>query len=330
MMTQTDYLKEFLTLWCAGNGITAHTSGSTGLPKEILLPREQVERSARRTNRFFRITSGSRIHSAVSFRYIGGKMMIVRSLMAGCGLTFSEPALEPTSPGEPDISLMAVVPAQMDYIVRNPEKFGNVRRFLIGGSSISGTLWDRICAAGFEAWESYGMTETASHIALRRVAGPGEWRPRFVPMPGVEISTDSKGCLRIKDGEVFVETHDVASIASDGSFDILGRIDDVINTGGIKVFPQRIEEALRPFIRDLVQEFYVTSEPDELWSSRIVLVCVPEASLEDYETMEKALRERFAEVPEEKLPKRLLPKRIIFSDNLPLSPSGKIIRRLPE
>lgn len=320
--TQNQLLEEFLTQWFEGGAIRAHTSGSTGVPKEILLPRRQVERSAKRTVNFFGIHRSSRLHSAISFNFIGGKMMIARSLVSGCDLTFSEPSLTPPPPKDGErVSLMAVVPAQMPHILAHPEEFRNVRNFLIGGSAIDDRLWDKIIMSGLDAWESYGMTETASHIALRRVAGIPSRRPRFVVLPGVELSNNFDGRLHIKDGDVFVVSNDIANIYADGSFEIIGRADDMIITGGLKIMPQRVEDALRPYLADLVEQFYISSEPDETWTSKIVIRCV---------ASDKKIAASIAgcidAVPENVLPKKFRPKAVYIIDALPLTSSGKLKR----
>ena len=338
MKTQKQLLAEFLDQWFAGKGIEARTSGSTGEPKPIVLSHDHVERSARRTNHFFGISKRSRLHCAISFSFIGGKMMIARSLVSGCDLTFSEPSLEltPPQPGR-KVSLMSVVPAQMPYILNHPEDFADVERFLLGGSAIDSRLWKRIIESGLNVWESYGMTETASHVAIRRVAGRADCRPRFVPLPGIKISTDAENCLQIVDEDLKVETNDIARICKDGSFEILGRRDDIIISGGVKILPQEVEAILRPHIEHLCLEFIVSSVPDEVWTSRLVLIGVPVGdqdtdyisgqNLEDFSTKIR-LRATIDAIPLSVLPKKMRPKDIILMPSLPLTPSGKLLRHL--
>lgn len=324
---QQQLLEEFLDQWHTGNGIKAHTSGSTGTPKDIVLPQSQILRSAQRSIRYFGITKASRLHSAMSFAFIGGKMMIARSLVSGCELTFSEPALclEPPE-GEKDISLMCVVPAQLPYILDNLEKFKNVKGYLIGGSAIDDRLWDRIVASGINAWESYGMTETATHVAMRRIAGNSESRPRFVPLPGIKISLGPDGTIHIKDADVSVLTTDLARMHTDGSFEIIGRKDDVINTGGIKVLPQEIEKSIQDFVNPYVESFYISSVPDIVWTSRLILVAVPKAGIDPAETRETLLN-IIRDIPSEIIEKKKLPKEVRIVEDLPRTQSGKLNRR---
>lgn len=328
MKDQTSLLNSFLEEWHNGDGIKARTSGSTGEPKTIMLSPSQVRRSAKRTCAFFGINRKSRVHSAVSFEFIGGKMMIARSLVSGCMLSYSEPSLNLLPPDtNSEVSLMAVVPAQLPHILDHLNEFSHIRKYLVGGSSINDKLWDRINASGIDAWESYGMTETASHIALRRIIGPSDNRPRFVRLPGINISSDKDGCLIIYDNEITVHTNDIIRIFIDGSFEILGRRDDVIITGGIKVLPQYVEEILRPRLMELCADFYISSLPDETWTSRLVLKVVPLPQEDISEpSLASAIRHAIDTIPLDTLPKKLRPKDILFIPALPLTPSGKLLR----
>ena len=328
MTKQQNLLHDFLEEWKEGDGITAHTSGSTGKPKKIVLPMAQVLRSAVRSNKFFGITRKSRLHAAMSFEFIGGKMMIARSLKAGCTLTFSEPSVQlPPPEGDMPVSLLSLVPAQMHHVVNNLEQFQNVEKYLIGGSAINDRLWDRIVSSGVDAWESYGMTETATHIAMRRISGPSSSRPRFVPLPGISIATGLDGCMHITDGDVKVETTDLVKIHEDGSFEILGRKDDVIISGGLKILPQEIETKIQPYITHLTHSYYISSVPDEIWTSKLVLLAVPDSRGAESAEFESELRKAIDSIPEEVLPKRMRPKSVRIIDALPLTAMGKLNRK---
>lgn len=328
MSDQKALFNDFVLRWKSGEDIEAHTSGSTGKPKDIVLPLSQIRRSARRTNGFFGINRHSHLHSCVSFEFIGGKMMIARSLEACCTLSFDSPSLCPTPPvnNGSRTTLMAVVPAQMDHILRNIGLFSNVDNFLIGGSSIDHRLWARIVSSDISAWESYGMTETASHIALRKIEGDADARPPFRAFDDVVLETDDEGCLVIRDGDILVHTNDLADILPDGSFFIKGRRDDVIISGGIKVIPQDLERRLLPFIIHLARDFYVTSVPDMLWTSRLVLVCVPVADC-DASSLRIELERILRNIPEGVVSKKIIPKEVVLADSLPMTSSGKLNRR---
>lgn len=329
--SQLSLLSEFIDSWKypEDGSVTVQTSGSTGAPKLISLPYSQLVRSARRTNSFFHVTKNSHLHCAVSFQYIGGKMMIVRSLISGAQLSFSEPSLCPSLPeGDFRIKLMSVVPAQMSFILNHLEKFKRVENFLIGGSNIDSRLWNKIVKSGINAWESYGMTETASHIAIRHIAGSSQSRPNFVPLKGIKLSLEPDGCLSITDRDISIKTNDIAEFGPKGGFKILGRKDDIIISGGLKLNPSELEEKLEKYIGDLCN-FYLSSVPDEIWSSRLVLVAI---SADDNplvnESLIEQIKNRIAEIPEDLYPKRLRPKEIRIATHLPLTSSGKLLRNL--
>lgn len=263
-MTWTELEEEWLG---PGNVLHCHTSGSTGTPKAIELPKLQVAASAGRTVSFFGLGPDSHLHSCLAPDYIGGKMMMIRAMICGGGFTWEKPSNRPLADGkEKRIDLLCVVPSQLLHIVHNTTHLPEIKNILVGGSPVSGTLRKEVAASGLAVWETYGMTETASHIAIRRVTDP---QGPFRPLPGIAVSAPA-GTLEIEIAgwQRFV-TNDIAEIESDGSFQILGRADNVIITGGLKVHPESVERklgALLPF------PVMLTSEPDEKWGERTVLL----------------------------------------------------------
>lgn len=254
---------EFIAEWRNQSPvITARTSGSTGQPKLIELKKEFVRDSALRTNSFFNITSSSRLHSCVGADFIGGKMMAVRSDLACCDFSWETPSNTPLKGlrREEHIDLLAVVPSQMLHIVENYDSMPHIKAVIIGGSAIHPTLKDKIIRTGVNAYETYGMTETASHIALCKIK---EGESRFTPLDGITVALDTRECLVIKlsTGENFV-TNDLAEIDSDGRFRILGRYDNMIITGGKKVNPEKLERIISPIIE---RECMVCGRSDEKW-----------------------------------------------------------------
>lgn len=260
---------EFLDEWrgCAPI-ITARTSGSTGQPKLIELRKEFVRDSGLRTNSFFNITPSSRLHSCVAADFIGGKMMAVRSELAGCAFTWEIPSNAPLGglKREDHIDLLAVVPSQMLYIVEHYESMPDIGAVIIGGSAIHPSLRDKIIRSGVNAYETYGMTETASHIALCKIKEGESW---FTTLDGITVALDDRECLviRFSTGETFV-TNDLAYIDNKGCFKILGRYDNMIITGGKKVSPEKLEKIISPIVE---RECVVCGRSDEKWGERLVL-----------------------------------------------------------
>lgn len=292
--------------------ITAHTSGSTGTPKEIRLGKEFVRESAMRTNRFFGIDSSWRLHSPLAADYIAGKMMLVRALEAGAAFSWETPSNRPLSSIGPDetIDLLAVVPSQLQYLCDTTNRLPAIRHIIVGGSAVDEALELRVIERHpeWKVYATYGMTETASHIALRRF---GE--ASFEPFGGISVNLDSRGCLVIASGNDSFRTNDIAEIDADGRFRIIGRADNVIITGGKKVHPEEIESALRSHFG--TDAFLITSRPDPKWSQRIVLLTEVSPSLKP------AIDEFFIAIEP-----YLRPKEINFVESLERTASGKIKR----
>lgn len=307
--------EEFIQEWRGEtDNVICHTSGSTGEPQTISLPKRELWKSASRTNRFFNLGEGSHYHSCIAADYIGGKMMAVRSEVSGGILTYETPSNRPLKDysGGP-VDLLAVVPSQMIHILDNEGTIPPIRNIIVGGAPIPAGLRKRIAESGLNVWETYGMTETCSHIALRKI---NESTSGFSALEGIEISKTIDGCLKIRlDGWKEIETHDMVEIAEDGTFEILGRSDSMIITGGKKVNPLTIERALE---EEFGCEILVTSEPDEKWGEKIVYL-IEDTDLQVNDTAIKEYARR--EFKEECHPKK------IRHMQLPRTANGKKKRR---
>lgn len=306
-----DFIKE----WNCSNKISAYTSGSTGRPKAIQLDRNDMIASANMTNAFFGIDAGSVLAMPLSPEYIAGKMMIVRSLVAECELHISEPSLDPLTGFESleKIDLIPIVPAQLPALLAHGNRSERIGNIIIGGAPLSYDQEKAVAERGLNAYATYGMTETCSHVALRKI-GKDSF---YTALPGYSFSTDSRGCLVIKSNQMSFKTlvtNDCVEILSDTQFRWLGRADNVINTGGIKVFPEKIEAQLAPLIKN--RAFYIIGRPSDRWGTEIVLVI--EGSGFD--------KDHFFKQASEILPSRLLPKAIVEKEEIPRTSSGKIKR----
>lgn len=325
--------KEFERIWDSKEThILCHTSGSTGTPKQIFLSKEYMLASARRTNDFFGITESSHLYSCISPDFIGGRMMFVRSRAANCGFGYETPSNRPLTlrNDRQHADLISIVPSQLQFLLNNPQYLLNTGTLLVGGSAIHPHLASKCSDAGIPAYESYGMTETASHIAVRKISSE---RLPFKLLPGIKISS-IEGCLRIEmhDGTT-LQTNDLVEITGDDEFFITGRKDNVIISGGLKISPEEIEHCLQGIID---RPFIVTSAPDEKWGERLVLCIQLEniKSLNDYggnireaaTDTELKICEAINEFAEKNLPSHKRPKSIYFTDSLPLIASGKLKR----
>lgn len=262
--------EEFEKIWHDDSEyVECFTSGSTGKPKEIKLSKEFMRKSAERTNNFFKITKESRLHTCLDFIYIASKMMTVRADVAECKLTSEEPSSRPLGGIAKDevIDLLSVVPAQMEWILDSQEMWSGIKHILIGGSSIPPMLRRRIAISEYDAWETYGMTETASHIALRKV---DEENSPFATLDGISVEVNGEGCLKITlpNGESLV-TNDLAEMVGENQFRILGRADNCVISGGIKIIPEELEHRLGPFV---AFGYCLSSVPDKKWGEKLVMV----------------------------------------------------------
>lgn len=309
-MTFEDFIQEWKN---EKDYIKVFTSGSTGKPKEILLKKDFVITSALRTINFFNININSRLHSCISPDFIGGKMMAVRSLIAEAAFTWEIPSNEPLKNISSDevIDLLAVVPSQMLYVLEHQAQMPVISNIIIGGSSINPCLRKKIIESRYNAYETYGMTETASHIALRKI--DTENSP-FRLLPEISISVDSQSCLKIKfqTGEVF-QTNDIVEIVSDSEFIIKGRKDNIIISGGRKINPLEIEEKISQLIAN---PFCITGFPDKKWTEKIILIIEgPQTDILDLKTYLRRILKPWEN-----------PKDIMFVSVLPRTRNGKIIR----
>lgn len=311
--------EEFLAEWNNGEAfVTVKTSGSTGTPKQMLVEKERMLASARMTCDFLGLKEGDTALLCMPVDFIAGKMMVVRSIERGLKLSAVEPSNHPFKGLSQAFDLVAMVPSQVYETLKTPAEadiLAQCRNIIIGGGAISAELQRMIEAKDFEGcvWSSYGMTETLSHVALRRLNGPeaSEW---YTPFEGVEVSLNEDGCLAIKAPHVckdILVTNDIAEI-HEGRFRIKGRKDNVICSGGIKIQIEEVEELLRPH---LTEPFAITKKPDEKFGEAVVLVT------------ESADLESLKDICQRVLPRYWNPKHIVRVASIPMTETGKPARK---
>lgn len=231
-----------------------NTSGSTGSPKKISLTRLQMIESAKSTLQFLNITGGTCL-LCLNPDFIAGTMMVIRALVGRMQLIAINPSLNPliNFTGKSLIDLCAMVPLQLYETLKNPisrEKFKKISNVLIGGADISKELLNKLSNLSNNIYHTFGMTETVSHIALKKISGkyPDQ---EFILIPGIEISTDNRGCLVIK-GKITnnkpIFTNDLIEISGDHRFRWLGRIEHLINSGGIKIIVEQLEHKINKIL----------------------------------------------------------------------------------
>jgi O-succinylbenzoic acid--CoA ligase len=256
----------------------------------------------------------------MSLDYIAGKMMVVRSIERGLKLITVEPGGHPLNHSQLatddcQINFAAMVPMQVYNTLQVPEereRLMGIRHLIIGGGAIDEAMGAELKNFPNAVWSTYGMTETLSHIALRRLSGPeaSDW---YTPFPSVQVSLSDEGCLVIDAPEVCPEclvTNDIAEISTQG-FRILGRKDNVICSGGIKIQIEEVERHLRPFLR---APYLISKRPDPKFGE--VAVLLTEDSVDEAR-----------QVCERVLPKYHLPRHYLHVDHLPLTETGKPARQ---
>lgn len=252
--------------------VEVQTSGSTGTPKTIQLSKQQMINSALATGTFFNTKENTKALLCLSATYIAGKMMLVRALVLGWNLHIVIPNGNPLSEIETTYDFCAMVPLQVEQSL---EKLHQIKKLIIGGAPISLSLLSKIRTLKTDCFATYGMTETITHIAVKKLnngLNSNSLSNHFQILPNVAISLDSRGCLVIEAPKVACEkiiTNDVVHLISNTEFEWLGRFDHVVNSGGVKLFPEKIEDQLSDFIQS---RFFVTGIPDEKLGMKLVLI----------------------------------------------------------
>jgi O-succinylbenzoic acid--CoA ligase len=250
--------------------ITQLTSGSTGKPKRITIDKKQLIASARMTGDFLGLEHCTSALLCISPEYIGGKMMLVRALEYNLTVYTAPISSNPISELTVPIDFAAMVPLQVQTILeRNPEKLNLIRYLIIGGAPVSRKLEEQLQAFACIAYSTFGMTETISHIALKRLDNTNA---PFVGM-GKSTFSEENGCLVVTSPELGIErlmTNDAVVLIDETSFRWKGRIDNVINTGGVKVYPEQIEEKLSGAYN--TEHFFIASKNHERLGKCVIAV----------------------------------------------------------
>lgn len=304
--------------------VEVKTSGSTGEPKRMLVEKRRMLNSARITCDFLGLKPGDTALLCMSTDYIAGKMMVVRSIERRLKLIEVPPSGHPldNSPWSMvngQLSFAAMVPMQVYNSLQVPaekERLMAIRHLIIGGGAIDEAMEAELRSFPNAVWSTYGMTETLSHIALRRISGPeaSEW---YTPFPTVKLSTNDEGCLVIDAPEVCAQTlvtNDIVELKPDARFRIRGRKDNVICSGGIKIQIEEVEQALKKYVR---VPYIISKRKDPKFGEIVVLLT--EGDTAQVQT-----------ICQQVLPKYHQPKLYLKIDKIPLTETGKPARKEAE
>lgn len=311
-------LEEFISQWQSPSPtLLVHTSGSTGKPKPMLVEKRRMEASARITCQFLGLKRGDTALLCMPLDYIAGKMVVVRAIVWGLKLIDIPPCGHPLKQIDTPPVFAAMVPMQVFNSMQDAserQKLWQIKHLIIGGGAINDDMAAELRQHPNAVWSTYGMTETLSHIALRRLSGPqaSEW---YEPFDGVNVSINADGCLVIDAPTVCalpLTTNDIAEIATDGRrFRIRGRKDNVICSGGIKLQIEEMEAKLRPYIN---VPFLISKRSDPKFSETVVMI----AETNDIESLKTICKER--------LNKYEQPHKYIAVDSIPTTETGKPAR----
>lgn len=317
---------DFAKAWLQGQKtFLLTTSGSTGTPKEIALNREQMIASAHLTGQALDLPQGTRALVCLNVNYIAGIMMLVRGLELDWQLTIVNPGSNPLLdvPEAICFDFVALVPLQLTAILRDEStrgRVGDLGKILLGGAPLSEILSREVRGLKIPVYQSYGMTETVSHVALRRVNGPAS-QENFQVLPGVEFGVDDRGCLHLR-GAVTnkerLQTNDLVTITSPNSFHWLGRADSVINSGGVKISLDKMDQMVGKVLQEMEQiaDYFSWHEPDETLGQKLVLFLEGSHSFLGVETLLEKISDRAKRYE--------TPKAVYFVENFIRTPTAKI------
>lgn len=272
---------EFIGDWLRGKNLFLQkTSGSTGPPKEITITRKQITESAHRTLKALAITKGDSALVCLHTQYIAGKMMLARALEFNLKIEAIEPSSDPLQflPEDFKNCFAAFVPHQLATMLQRADRKGQLNRMkaiLVGGAAVNETLSKKIKSLECPVYATYGMTETVSNIALQKLNAP-DAQTCFYALPGISVTTNDQNCLVINIPELpeLIATRDIVQLNTDKSFKILGRLDNVINSGGIKISPETIEAETERILHHLgiSKSFLLGGIPHDTLGEQLVLV----------------------------------------------------------
>lgn len=302
------HLGQFLLDWLDDRSfVSVQTSGTTGTPKLIYVEKKAMEASAIATGIFFNLKPGDKSLLCMSAQYIAGKMMLVRALVLGLELDVIAPSATPLAVNSNYYDFVAMVPMQ---VASSMEDLYRVNTIIIGGAKLDSKLSLQLQSLGIKAYETYGMTETVSHIGVKRIQDDF-----FKVLPDVTIKTDVRNCLIIyapKISNEAIVTNDIVEIISDDTFKWLGRFDNVINSGGVKLFPEQIENKLQDKIEN---RYFISGMKDERLGQKVILVIESNSEFKVHDSVFEKL-ERFE-----------IPKAIFFTEKFEETATNKINRK---
>jgi O-succinylbenzoic acid--CoA ligase len=318
-----EVIGNFMLDWLNPNyqSIKLRTSGSTGEPKVIYVDRDKMINSAKATGKHFKLANNTTALSCIPTEHIAGKMMMIRAMVLGWNLHIIKPSSTPLEHVYKTYDFCAMTPFQLDHSL---SRLHLVKKIIVGGAPVSQKLIDAIQDKPAKIYETYGMTETLSHVATRRLnpkKKKAEGVKPFKALPNVSFTTTDDDCLIIKAPKILdehLETTDIVDLLTFKKFYWKGRKDNVINSGGIKIHPEEVEKKLQGITSI---RFFISSIPDDALGQKLVLIVESGYSAE----LEKELSDKINKL--DNLSKYEKPKKIYMIEKFEETDSGKIKRQ---
>ena len=298
----------FIVQWMDSSPeISLQTSGSTGKPKTLLMSKQAMVNSAIATGKYFKLNPGDSALSCLPFEYIAAKMMFVRAYVLGLELDCIKPSSHPLEAVSKTYDFCAMVPLQLENSI---DYLHHIKTLIVGGAKLSNGLKSKLTKSPSNVYETFGMTETVSHIAVKNIS---KHSSLFEVLPSVSIEVDSRNCLTISAPHLVstpIQTNDVVKLISNTTFEWIGRFDSIINSGGIKIAPEQLEQQLEGFIDE---RFFITSQKEDSLGEIMVIVIERSTPYEilNFDDLDPMKR----------------PKHIYYVDQFKQTASGKIKRQ---
>jgi O-succinylbenzoic acid--CoA ligase len=315
---------DFCSEWLNGRSdFVLQTSGSTGVPKLVEVSRLQLTESARATRNFFGLTDGCKMLCCLDTEKVAGKMMLVRAMEWKADVRVIPPGSNPFNGLKFEFyDFVALVPLQVEKSLSSTEgkkMLAKFRNIIIGGAPVSSFLRDKIKGLPGKIFQTYGMTETVSHIALANLKAKGPLL--YHTLPGVRLRVDKKNRLLIHapmGGDKWLLTNDVVNLQSEKTFYWKGRADNIVNSGGIKLHPEEIANELVELTNTYFPGslFFLIGVKDDSLGQALAMVIEGENQPD--------VSKQFITEAKRFLPKYHCPKKIVFVPKFAVTPSGKI------
>jgi len=320
---------DFCRQWLNGaQEFGLRTSGSTGKPQLVQMKRQQLEASARRTGDYFDLGPGDRMLVCLNCEFVGGLMMLVRGFERRMHLTIVEPHADPLAlvSAEAQFDFASFVPLQLHAVLEagHAPRLNEMKGILVGGATVTSSVVERLQTLKAPVYLTYGMTETASHIALRRLNGP-QATSTYRALPGISIGQDARGCLTVRADvtqDQLIVTNDRVQLLDAHTFEWLGRVDFVINSGGVKVQAEKVEQVLEVVLAELGEpqrRAFVAGRPDSRLGEQVT------AFLEGT-ALPSAQQEQLLQLLGQRLNKYEVPRAVVYVPQFSSTTSGKLDR----